>query len=80
MGATASQPYAPTAGMFINGIPTETLDICLACEKDGYNDRTRNPSELKQHIRQFIMRSVRNVDHSMRSSGGQLGIQTTQTL
>lgn len=61
MGAAASQPFAPTAEIFINGIPTDTLDICLACEKDGYNDRTRNPSELKQHIRQF-MRSVRNVD------------------
>lgn len=61
MGAAASQPYAPAAEMFINGIPTETLDVCLACEKDGYNDRPRNTSEIKRHIRQF-MRSVRNVD------------------
>lgn len=69
MGAAASLPFHATH-QFMRQIdsnyPTfETVDICLACEKDsyppGYLSPGRNISELKELFREF-MRSVLPTD------------------
>lgn len=69
MGAAASLPFNAThhfMRQIEQNYPTyETVDICLACEKDsyrpGYLSPGRNMSELKELFREF-MRSVLPTD------------------
>lgn len=65
MGAAASSPFAATRAFYrrieSNHPAVETIDICLACEKDRYVPELRNMSEIKEHFREF-MRSVLPTD------------------
>lgn len=59
MGAAASLPYVQTKPfyrqIFSNVSGTKhTIDICLACERDGYPNETRNISVLKENLRNFL--------------------------
>lgn len=67
MGAAASSPFVATSRFFIqvaddpSAAAAETIDICLACEKDSYSPELRDMSEKKEYFRQF-MRGVLSTD------------------
>lgn len=57
MGAAASSPFVATSRFFRqvaddpSAAAVETIDVCLACEKDSYSPELRDMSEKKKHFR-----------------------------